>query len=144
MKRIFAMVGLVASIIVIIMGIVIATSSPNNEMFSAYPSLYYDYGYAQFGSDYYSYSNNNAAHAAEASKAAGYQTKELDKTVRTVGGMLLLAVGMMGLGAFGMAVGCEAPKKNAPSQEPCVDSEISNAPEPSEASAPSEADTFLT
>jgi hypothetical protein len=28
------------------------------------PTAYYDCGYAQFGSDYYSYSNNNAAKAA--------------------------------------------------------------------------------
>ncbi len=92
-KKTFAVVGMVISVIVVLWGILVFTGSYD---YASTPSWSYDYGYASFGGDFYSYVNNNAAYAA-------YNVRALGSMIEKIGGIVLISLGLLSFCYFGMA-----------------------------------------
>lgn len=70
----------------------------------SYPTdTLYDDGYAAFGSDFYTYVNNNAAATASAVRAASRNVISQSKLIKNISGLTFMGVGFIGFFAFGMA-----------------------------------------
>lgn len=112
-KKVFAIVGMVVSGLVILMGLLaMGGSLGGNGDFPSGTSYLYDSGYASFGGDFYSYVNNNAAEAADAAATTARNVRELCELMRTVSGGFLMGFGAMGLCYFGIQF-CDEKKKMA-------------------------------
>lgn len=110
MKK-FALMGMVLSILICVFGaIVFFSKAPNEEAnLSWYDTTYLDSGFTAFGGDFYTYVNNNTAQAAEALMASVRnqydivtQISKSCAAVSKAGGVLLLALGMLGFCGFGI------------------------------------------
>ncbi len=115
MKKTISVIGIVVGLVMFITGVISLGISLNHDSrhVTAADSTY-DIGYAQFGSDYYSYSNNNMAHAGVAATRAAANIYELaDLTegaanlMKVIGGVLLMGLGLLGSCGFGIIfAGC--------------------------------------
>ena len=122
MKKIFSIIGMAVSCVLIILGIMVAMGEmggANSYASISYKSAEtspYDSGWAKFGSDFYTYSNNNAYdaavaaraasanayEAAEAAAAASTNIRELSDLMEMVFGIMLMAMGAFGFLGFGV------------------------------------------
>lgn len=115
MKKVFALIGMVVCALFLLTGLLTIGGSFDGSFSSAYRNGMYDAGYASFGADYYTYSNNNAADAAEAARTAAGNLRILGGVVCKLSGILFMGLGGMGLCHFGVVYGeCTAPSAAAP------------------------------
>lgn len=123
-KKVFAIIGMVVSAIVILMGLLTMTGALGDT--GNYPSgasYLYDTGYASFGGDFYSYVNNNAAEAASAAATTANNVRKLCELLSVVSGVFLMGFGAMGLCFFGIqfcGCGCGCGKKEEQT-EPAIE-----------------------
>lgn len=103
MKKTFALIGIVVCALFILVGLFAIGGAFDDGFSSAYSNGMYDSGYASFGGDYYTYSNNNAAEAAEAARAAVRNLRTLGGILCKMFGFLFMGLGGMGLCRFGLA-----------------------------------------
>ena len=101
MKRNIALIGVIVCIIVAVLGLILVFADAGTEGYDT-PEYYHDYGYANFGTDYYSYSNNNAARTAYNSVRIVKNQEVIVNKVLLVGGLLMFAIGAMGACGFGV------------------------------------------
>ena len=141
MKKAFSIIGILVGIAFILVGIMSMSGAFSGS--STYPdgSFLFDSGYAEFGADYYTYSVNNTAEAAEAARAAAYNVIDVTDFLASFCGIFSILFGILVICAFGVVLGCcnketvtattnadEAPAEEAPAEE-------SPAEEPAEAPA---------
>lgn len=121
-KSVISIMGMCFSIAAIICGIFLLLSKPDEyDLNMHYPYIAYgeDSGFATFGSDFYTYVNNNAAQAASSSDRALRNQHEIAKQIQSVegsicmaGGMLLMTFGGIGFCVFGLINGNDKTKSN--------------------------------
>lgn len=103
MKKMFSVIGMVVGLAFIIVGILATTGAlgyvKSNHSYAPYT---YDSGYAQFGSDYYSYSNNNAAEAASAARSVADNIEDAADFLMHFFGLSSMLFGLMVICAFGI------------------------------------------
>lgn len=144
MKKAFSIIGILVGIAFILVGIMSMSGAFSGS--STYPdgSFLFDSGYAEFGADYYTYSVNNTAEAAEAARAAAYNVIDVTDFLASFCGIFSILFGILVICAFGVVLGCcnketvtattnadeapeayaeeapaeEAPAEEAPSEEP--------------------------
>ena len=103
MKKGFKILGMIVSIGLVIFGILIMTGTFSSSVsYPGYASSTYDSGYAIFGADFYNYVCNNSAEAADAAKAAAYNTIDIIDLITNSCGVIVLALGLLGFCFFGM------------------------------------------
>lgn len=125
-KKAFSLIGIIVSALIVIAGIL--TMSGVFGGYGSSVSYIYDFGYASFGADFYSYVNNNAARAS-------YTLINLIHFMRVVSGIFMICIGLLSLCHFGIARSeCTAAKKND-RQKPQAEAESSCAA-PLESEAP--------
>lgn len=105
MRKRFSIMGMVVCSLIVIFGILLLAGVL--KPFYSYvdtPGYLYDYGYAQFGADFYSHVNNNAALAAKGTQSIAANQK---KTL-SVYGIMMIGFGLFGICLFGTLM--ETPK----------------------------------
>lgn len=114
-KKRFSLIGMCISLAIVILGVILLLSVSSD--YPHFPdTTIKDNGFATFGSDFYTYVNNNAAIAASATRAIAYnQINFMDilESIHTTGAFLLIAFGALGFcffGTFGFC-GCESAGK---------------------------------
>ena len=125
-KKMFATIGMIVCVLFVVMGFV--TIGKDNSCSTAYRSGMYDSGFATFGADYYTYSSNNAAEAANAARTTANNIYELYGLLTDVFGWLFVFAGLMGFCRFGVI--CAE----------CKDAAASAAPVAVEESAPADSE----
>lgn len=101
-KKISKIIGLVVSVILIIVGIAIFNGELTGDRYYSEPSVYsYDYGYATFGADFYTFVSNNAALAAYHTGKAEAQISNMITLMENVFGWVFITAGMFGICKFG-------------------------------------------
>lgn len=101
-KKISKIIGLVVSVILIIVGIAICKGELTGDNYYTEPANYlYDYGYATFGADFYTFVSNNAALAAYNTVKAVAQISNMITLMENVFGWAFIATGMFGICKFG-------------------------------------------
>jgi len=122
-KKLFSMIGMCVSLAIIILGVLLLANVPSSFLTSA-DTTYKDSGFATFGTDFYTYINNNAAEAASATQAiAANQNEFFDMLahIGTIGAFMLIAFGALGFcafGAFSFSACGSARKENQASEQP--------------------------
>ena len=113
-KKNCTIIGMLASVALIVTGIVVLTSLFGNWYTSRVSSPYgsygvtYDYGYAVFGADFYNYVANNAALAGYGAQTAAGNLSEIFEMLRFSIGVFMICFGLGSLGAFGIVFsGCK-------------------------------------
>lgn len=99
-KKVYATIGMIACVLFIIMGFV--TMGRDNSCSTNSRSGLYDSGHATFGTDFYTYSNNNAAEAASAARTTANNIKELYGLLTDLFGWFFVFTGLIGLCHFGI------------------------------------------
>ena len=103
MKKVFSIIGMAVGFVFIIVGILAITGALGYVKHNVgYAPYTYDSGYAQFGSDYYSYSNNNAAEAASAARSVAYSMEDIGDFLTHFFGLSSMLFGLMVICAFGI------------------------------------------
>lgn len=116
LKKICNIVGLIASMALVLAGIVVLTGyfgewttssvhTPSGEAFKTY-----DYGYAVFGADFYNYVTNNAGLAGFAAQSAAKNLSTIIELLRFGIGTFMICVGLCISGAFGIVLGNDIKK----------------------------------
>lgn len=101
--------GMIVCLLLIIMGLV--TLGKENECSHGSRSGIYDSGLATFGTDFYTYSNNNAAEAASASRITANNILELYDLLTYLFGWFFVFMGAIGLCHFGtVRAACSVPR----------------------------------
>ena len=104
-KTIFAFAGIAAGIIMIICGLTVLGGDLGvSEMSYGRTATTMNSGFASFGADFYTYVTNNAAEAANASRAAAANLVTVAKLIKMVSGIALLCFGMISVCHFGMNI----------------------------------------
>ena len=101
MKKKMAMVGIINSVLVVVVGILFLLGVFGGE--GSYPSgapSYYDTGYASFGADFYTYVNNNTAEAASATYRTAANVRSVGHLLKNFCGIFLICLGSMGISLF--------------------------------------------
>ena len=114
-KKNCTIIGMLASVALIVTGIVVLTSLFGNWNTSHVSSPYggptttkYDYGYAVFGADFYNYVANNAALSGYGAQTAAGNLSEIFEMLRFSIGVFMICFGLGSLGAFGIVFsGCK-------------------------------------
>ena len=115
-KKIFAIIGVATSAILILMGVLTICGVFGGDTSHSSGGYSYDYGYATFGGDFYTYVNNNAAKAAYASSAASSNVAELVDLLKNVCSIFMMGFGLFGVCHFGLIL-CDCIKVVAVKQE---------------------------
>ncbi|MBR0537155.1 MAG: hypothetical protein IJK40_03315, partial [Clostridia bacterium] len=106
LKKRFITIGLIASVILILAGIVVLTGFFGKWGYSpsGWPEkIGSNFGYGVFGSDFYSYVVNNAAQAGFSANNAANNIYDVVMMLRFSIGLFMICFGLGSLGAFGMA-----------------------------------------
>ena len=121
LKKIISIIGIAISLAILVMGFssMNATFKNNTDTMGTTTQ---EHGYATFGSDYYTYSNNNMALAGYGALNAANNiadladlTEDIAKQQQTIGAYVLIALGGMGICAVGLVfVGCLPENKDTP------------------------------
>lgn len=111
-KKLFSTMGMTVCVLFIIMGFI--TIRRNNSCSTVSRSGLYDSGLATFGTDYYTYSNNNAAEAASAARTTANNIRELYNLLADMFGWSFVFMGLIGFCHFGVirAECCTSPKND--------------------------------
>lgn len=125
-KKVFASIGMVVCVLFIVMGVV--TVGRDNSCSTDARSGLYDSGLATFGTDFYTYSNNNAAEAASAARTTANNIKELYGLLTDMFGCLFVFMGLIGLCHFGIirAESCTSKETFQTIGESYINSETGN------------------
>lgn len=101
-KKSFATIGMIVGVLVIISGILVLTGVLG--LSTQYPSMQttYDYGYTQFGADFYTFVSNNAYQAAASSYTAAYNVHALATLLKIVFSIFFMGFGMFMFCYFGI------------------------------------------
>ena len=99
-KKLFATIGMIACVLLIIMGF--ATMGQDNECSIASRSGMYDSGLTSFGADFYTYSNNNTAEAASAARITANNIYHLYDLLGNIFGWFFVFAGLIGFCHFGV------------------------------------------
>ena len=109
MKKYFSIAGMIASVLVILFGI-LAVSGALGDADSYGGESPYDSGYASFGGDYYTYSVNNSAETTSAVNAVASNLREISDILRNSLGLFMIGFGLLSLCGFGILYsGCIVP-----------------------------------
>ncbi len=111
MKK-YAIFGQVVGVLFVIVGLLtlIGVFAPWFSYGSS--STDYDHGYAKFGADYYTYSVNNTAHAAEAAADTAKNVAMMSKMNRECFGVFFIGFGLVTICGFGIvSAKCKEMKK---------------------------------
>ncbi len=120
-KKGFAVVGVIASVALVLGGIVVMTgffgswySRGVGSPTGSYGTTY-DYGYAVFGADFYNYVSNNAGMAGYGAQAAANNTADILDMLKFAVGIVMICFGAGGFAAFGIVLsGCGGKKAVSP------------------------------
>ncbi len=93
MNKTACKIGMIAGLVIIIVGIVFASKS---SFYSSSASYWYDSGYALFGADFYNYVNNNTAEATANIKQVGYAVESVNNSL----GILMVCFGFFDVCLF--------------------------------------------
>ena len=96
-------VGCCVGILLVFFGILIMCGvfGGNTDIqYSPDPLFYFDYGYAQFGADYNSYSNNNAALAAFSARQTAENLHEISTLIKNICGIGMICFGVLSICFF--------------------------------------------
>lgn len=101
-RKAFSKIGIIAGLIVVIMGILIATGVLGSN--TRYPSFQttYNHGYAKFGADFYTYVTNNAYASAVSAYDSAYNLHAIESLLRLALGGGLMAFGIFLICYFGI------------------------------------------
>lgn len=117
MKKIFSIIGMAVSCVILILGIFVMSGEmggANTTASISYNSAEtspYESGWAEFGADFYTFVSNNAQEAASAARAASRNAYEAAKAaqaastnIRELSDLMEMVFGvmLMGMGAFGL------------------------------------------
>ena len=124
MKKIFSISGMCVCLAIVLLGVLTLCCVLEPDLYrGSWPSPEYDYGYASFGSDYYTMSNNNMAMAAYNAAYATSNIADLGFSLQILFGILLISIGLVGICGFGIVfAGCE--KKPSPALEAPVEENV--------------------
>lgn len=107
-KKTFATIGMIVCVLFVIAGFI--TMEKTNSCSTGSRSGLFDSGLATFGSDFYTYSNNNAAEAASAARTTANNVKEVYTLLCDMFGWFFVFIGSIGLCHFGIIrADCNAP-----------------------------------
>ncbi len=119
MQKKFSLVGIIFGAILVILGLLVLFGvfggDANGASGAPYP---YDSGYATFGTDFYTYSVNNAQEAASAGRTVAANTRELTSLMKNVSGLFLIAFGVFMVCLFGTKFAALQEDKKAPVAAP--------------------------
>lgn len=103
-KLFLSLIGMLSGLLLIIFGFIAVLGGLGDGHYSgsSSSSYLYDYGYAQFGSDYYSYSVNNSARAAEGATSASSNLREISDILKNTIGISMMCFGLFGISGFGI------------------------------------------
>ncbi len=101
MKKTLSVIGMIFGIYFIVFGI-LSISGVLGSATSFGGDSPYDAGYASFGADYYTYSVNNAAETASATKAAASNLRHISQLLCNVCGVFLIGLGAATICGFGI------------------------------------------
>ena len=99
-KKVFAIIGMIVCVVFVIMGFSIV--GQDNECSTASRSGMYDSGLTTFGADFYTYSNNNTAEAANAARITANNIYHLYDLLGNIFGWFFVFVGLIGFCHFGV------------------------------------------
>ena len=100
-KKIFSIIGMFVGLAFILVGILtISGELGGKTIYVDSPEYRYDYGYAQFGTDYYSYTNNNMYYAARGSVIAANSIRNIADFLLRFCGIFSILFGLMIICAF--------------------------------------------
>ena len=125
-KKLFSIIGIIASIALVLAGIVVLTSffGAWETRHVSYPygtyGTTYDYGYAVFGADFYNYVSNNAGMAGYGAQAAAGNLSEIFEMLRFAIGVSMICFGLGGFAAFGVILAGAKTKEEKTAAEPFV------------------------
>ena len=106
MKKKLALIGMIAGIAMIFIGLLTMCGAFSGSI-SYGGSSPYSSGYASFGADYYTYSVNNSAETASAARAAAQNVGDVLDFIQVCGGLFLMLFGLMAFCGFGIVhTGC--------------------------------------
>ena len=130
MKKAFSIIGMIAGLAIIVLGVLVLTGTFGGEGYSASsaPSKY-DAGYATFGADFYTYVVNNAEEAASAVRTTANNVKEASTLLMNVSGISMIAFGMFMICSFGIKLAEEKEASRRVPVEPQGNIPIDELPE---------------
>lgn len=120
MKRKLSIVGIIIGISLIIIGITsVILGADGICQIGSWGSFGHEDGYATFGSDFYTYTNNNSARTAENSEIIADNLNDIGEMLFIFIGLITICFGFIVICSFGIILsGC--PKKEK-SQEPITE-----------------------
>ena len=132
MKKTLSLIGIIVGFLFVLVGILSAAGALGGDV--SYPKsapYSYDSGFATFGADYYTYSVNNTAEAANAASAAAYNIIDIAEFLYLAFGFASILFGLVVMCGFGIVFSSCA--KNIPNNTnnalPGSDSEAVGAEE---------------
>lgn len=113
-KNLFSVLGVLVGVIIIICGILFLNGklAPINGYYVGTISSY-DYGYASFGADFYTYVSNNAYIAAQHARGAAEYASQIAKMTRNFFGIFLISFGCLACCLFGSKISFEDFRTNS-------------------------------
>lgn len=109
MKKFFSILGIIVGIALVVMGIVCLAGglsgrvrTPETASRSGYGIYNYKNGYANFGTDFYSYVNNNTAEAADAAQTTAENLIDIHELLKNGFGLMMLFAGLISICGFGI------------------------------------------
>ena len=102
MKKKLSILGMIVGLAFILVGVLAISGTFGGDTVSASGAPYtYDSGYATFGTDYYTYSVNNAAETASAARAAANNINHISGFLVTFCGITSMLFGLVIVAGFG-------------------------------------------
>lgn len=102
-KKFFSIIGIIVGASFIILGfLTISGELGGNATGTSYTKDIYDTGYAVFGTDFYTYSVNNTAKAAEAAEVTAYNVYSVANFLQTFLGTSSILIGIIVISCFGI------------------------------------------
>jgi len=100
MKNFVRIIGALASIALVVVGCCVWGGMFAGDSHYSRSSYDYDKGYATFGNDYYTYTNNNMADIADRVQSVKYELDDMHSLLKPVLGAVLVFGGLMGACGF--------------------------------------------
>lgn len=104
MKKKLSILGIVVGIVFMLLGLLAVYGALGDTTSASGAPHTYDSGYAQFGTDYYTYSVNNAAEAASAARTAANNLNHIYKFIETFCGIASMLFGLALVAGFGIVL----------------------------------------
>lgn len=101
-KKNISIVAMLISVLVAISGFLIIFGAFGGNTSHANSSYLYDSGLTEFGADFYTYVNNNAAEAAIAARTVASNLDSIADVIKSACGIFLIGFGLLSLCCFTM------------------------------------------